>query len=257
MRKFKEVLRLKFDQDLSNRQIAKSCSISHATVGKYLNLAKQAEIDWPLPNDIDDSRLEQMLYETDSRPVSDKPVMPPMEYLFQELKKKHVTLQLLWYEYKQGNPQGYQYSYFCELYQKWRKQLDISMRQEHLAGEKLFVDYAGQTVSIFDQVTGDVVFQAQIFIATMGASNYSFAEAAASQSLPDWIKSHIRAFEFFGGVPQILVPDNLKSGVTHPCRYEPDLNPTYLDLARHYGTTVIPARPGKPIKIRSRWKVRC
>jgi len=246
MRKFKEVLRLKFDRDLSNRQIAKSCSISHGTVGKYLDLAKQAGIAWPLPDNIDDNQLEPLLYETVSRPDSEKPVMPPMEYLFKELKKKHVTLQLLWYEYKQGNPQGYQYSYFCELYQKWRKQLDISLRQEHLAGEKLFIDYAGQTVSIFDQDTGNVHFQAQIFIATLGASNYSFAEATASQTLPDWIKSHIRAFEFFGGVTQILVPDNLKSGVTHPCRYEPDINLTYLDLARHYGTTVIPARSRKP-----------
>ncbi len=107
-------------------------------------------------------------------------------------------------------------------------------------------NYAGQTVSIFNPDTGKVDFEAQIFIATLGASNYSFAEATFSQTLPDWIKSHIRALEFFGGVPQIMVPDNLKSGVTHPCRYEPDVNPTYLDLARHYGTTVIPARPGKP-----------
>jgi transposase len=246
MRKFKEVLRLKFDHDLSNRKIAKSCSISHATVGKYLDLAKQAGIAWPLPDDIDDSRIGQLLHENVSRPTSDQPVMPPMEYLFQELKKKHVTLQLLWYEYKQGNPQGYQYSYFCELYQKWRKQLDVSLRQEHRAGEKLFIDYAGQTVAIFDPDTGRVDFQAQVFIATLGASNYSYVEATVSQTLPDWIKSHLRAFEFFGGVTQILVPDNLKSGVTHPCRYEPDINPTYLDLARHYGTTVIPARSGKP-----------
>jgi transposase len=172
--------------------------------------------------------------------------MPPMEYLFQELKKRHVTLQLLWFEYRQGNPDGYQYSYFCELYQKWRKHLDVSLRQEHLAGEKLFIDYAGQTVSIFEPETGKVAFDAQIFIATLGASNYSYAEATATQTLPDWIKSHIRAFEYLGGVAQILVPDNLKSGVTHPCRYEPDINPTYLDLARHYGTSVIPARPGKP-----------
>ena len=172
--------------------------------------------------------------------------MPPMEYLFQELKKKSVTLQLLWYEYKHDNPDGYQYSYFCELYQRWRKHLDVSLRQEHRAGEKAFIDFAGQTVAIYNPKTGKVDLEAQIFIATLGASNYSYAEATASQTLPDWIKSHIRALEFFGGVPQILVPDNLKSGVTHPCRYEPDINPTYLDLARHYGTTVIPARPGKP-----------
>ena len=246
MRKFKEVLRLKYDHHLTNRSIAKSCAMSHVTVGKYLDLAEQAGISWPLAEDIDDSQLEQRLYAKVPRSPSDKPAMPSMQYLFQEMKKKHVTLQLLWYEYKQGNPDGYQYSYFCELYTRWRKQLDIGLRQEHLAGEKLFIDYAGKTVPIIDPDTGQVELDAQIFIATLGASNYSYAEATASQTLPDWIKSHIRALEFLGGVPQILVPDNLKSGVTHPCRYEPDVNLTYLDLAQHYGTTVIPARPGKP-----------
>lgn len=246
MRKFKEVLRLKFDRQLTNRQIARSCAISHVTVGKYLDLANRAGLTWPLPDDVDDSQIEQRLFAKVFRPASNKPAMPAMTYLFQELKKKHVTLQLLWFEYKQANPDGYQYSYFCELYNRWHKHLDISLRQEHLAGEKLFIDYAGQTVSIFNPDTGGVELEAQIFIATLGASNYSYAEATASQTLPDWIKSHIRAFEFFGGVAQILVPDNLKSGVTHPCRYEPDINLTYLDLARHYGTTVIPARPGKP-----------
>ena len=246
MRKFKEVLRLKYDHHLTNRKIAKSCTMSHVTVGKYLDLAKQAGIIWPLPDDIDDSQLEHRLFKNVTRPPSDKPVMPSMQYLFEEMKRKHVTLQLLWYEYKQGSPDGYQYSYFCELYNQWRKGLDISLRQEHLAGEKLFIDYAGQTVPIINPDTGQIDLEAQIFISTMGASNYSYAEATASQTLPDWIKAHIRALEFFGGVPQILVPDNLKSGVTHPCRYEPDVNPTYLDLARHYGTAVIPARPGKP-----------
>jgi len=246
MRKFKEILRLKFDHDLTNRQIGKSCAISHVTVGKYLDLAEKAGITWPIPDDMDDAQLEQRLYANVPRTNTDKPGMPPMEYLFKEMKRKHVTLQLLWYEYRQSNPDGYQYSYFCELYQKWRKSLSISMRQEHLAGEKAFIDYAGQTVPIFNPDTGKIDFEAQIFIATLGASNYTFAEATASQKLPDWIKSHIRALEFFGGVPQILVPDNLKSGVTHPCLYEPDLNPTYLDMANHYGTAVIPARPRKP-----------
>lgn len=246
MRKFKEVLRLKYDHQLTNRKIAKSCAISHVTVGKYLELAKQAGINWSLPDDIDDHQLEQRLYSNAPREASDKPVMPPMEYLYKELKKKHVTLQLLWYEYKQNNPDGYQYSYFCELYQRWRKHLDVSLRQEHLAGEKLFIDYAGQTVPIFNPVTGKIEIEAQIFIATLGASNYSYVEATASQKLPDWIKSHIHTLEFLGGVPHILVPDNLKSGVTHPCRYEPDVNRTYLDLAKHYSTTVIPTRPGKP-----------
>lgn len=246
MRKFKEVLRLKFEQNLSNRQIAKSCSISHVTVGKYLNLAQKAALSWPLPENLDDAEIEKLLVEHIPRRPSQKPPMPPMDYLYQELKRKHVTLQLLWYEYKQDNPDGYQYSYFCELYNQWVKKLDVSLRQEHRAGEKLFIDYAGQTVSIHDPKTGEIKYEAQLFIATLGASNYTFVEASTSQSLPNWIKSHIRAFEFFNGVTQILVPDNLKSGITHPCRYEPDVNPTYQDLAQHYGTTVIPARTGKP-----------
>lgn len=154
MRKFKEVFRLKYKHELTNRKIAKSCAISHVTVGKYLALAERAGIAWPLQDDIDDAQLEQRLYQKVERPDSQKPVMPPMEYLFKELKRKHVTLQLLWYEYKQANPEGYQYSYFCELYQKWRKGLDISMRQEHLAGEKLFIDYAGQTVPIITPENG-------------------------------------------------------------------------------------------------------
>jgi len=168
-----------------------------------------------------------------------------MEYLFRESKKKGVTLQLLWYEYKQGNPDGYQYSQFCHLYRQQIKKLDVTLRQQHRAGDKLFLDYAGQTVPIIDRRTGEI-HKAQIFIAILGASNYTFAEATLSQDLPSWIRSHVHAFEFFGGVPHILVPDNLKAGVTNPCRYEPDINPTYQDLAEHYGTTVIPARPGKP-----------
>ena len=159
MRKFKEILRLKFDHDLTNRQIGKSCAISHVTVGKYLDLAQKAGITWPIPDDMDDAQLEHRLHANLSRTTTDKPGMPPMEYLFKEMKRKHVTLQLLWYEYKQNNPDGYQYSYFCELYQKWRKSLSISMRQEHLAGEKAFIDYAGQTVPIFNPETGKSILK--------------------------------------------------------------------------------------------------
>ena len=168
-----------------------------------------------------------------------------MAYLHRELKRKGVTLQLFWYEYKEANPDGYQYSQFCHLYRQWRKKLDVTLRQEHRAGEKLFVDYCGQTVPIIDPVTGEIT-QAEIFIAALGASSYTFSEATPSQELPFWIRSHVHAFEFFGGVPEILVPDNLKSGVTHPCRYEPDVNPTYQDLAEHYATAVIPARVRRP-----------
>jgi transposase len=168
-----------------------------------------------------------------------------MEELHRELRKKGVTLQLLWYEYKQAHPDGYQYSFFCEQYRTWAKKLDPPLRQKHRAGEKMFVDFAGQTMEIVDAASGEVS-KAHIFIAVLGASNYTYAEAFASESLPCWIKAHIHAFEYFRGVPQIVVPDNLKAGVTNPCRYEPDINPTYQDLADHYQTAVIPARPGKP-----------
>jgi len=245
MRKIKEVLRLKWAHNLSNRKIAESCSISHSTVADYLLRAKLAGLSWPIDPDLDDASLGDLLFSTTDKSIPAKRRMPDMEYLYRELKRKSVTMQLLWYEYKQTNPDGYQYSQFCNLYRRWTKKLDLSLRQEHRAGEKLFVDYAGQTASIVDPKTGEIT-EAQIFLATLGVSSYTFAEASPSQDLPSWIKSHVHAFEFFGGVTEIIVPDNLKSGVTKPCRYEPDINPTYQDLAEHYGTTVIPARSRKP-----------
>jgi len=245
MRKIKEVLRLKWAHKLSNRKIAKSCLIARSTVADYLLRAKLAGLSWPLDPELDDTALENLLFSVTDKSVSAERRMPDMQYLYRELRRKSVTMQLLWYEYKQANPDGYQYSQFCNLYRKWVKKLDLTLRQEHRAGEKLFIDYAGQTVSIVDPKTGEIT-EAQIFLAALGASNYTFAEASSSQDLPSWIKSHVHAFEFFGGVTQILVPDNLKAGVTNPCRYEPDINPTYQDLAEHYGTTVIPARSGKP-----------
>jgi len=245
MRKIKEILRLKWDCKLSNRQIGESCSVAHSTVADYLLRAKMAGLSWPLDPEMDDAAIENLLFPVTQNPVPADRKMPDMGYLYREMKKKSVTLQLLWYEYKQANPDGYQYSQFCNLYRQWVKKLDVTLRQEHRAGEKLFIDYAGQTVSIVNHKTGEII-EAQIFVATLGASNYTFAEASISQDLPSWIKSHVHAFEFFGGCADILVPDNLKSGVSSPCRYEPDINPTYLDLAEHYNTTVIPARTQKP-----------
>ena len=245
MRKIKEVLRLKWAHKLSNRKIAKSCFISRSTVADYLLRAKLAGLSWPLDPELDDAAIENLLFPVTDKSVPAESRMPDMEYLYRELKRKSVTMQLLWYEYKQANPDGYQYSQFCNLYRQWVKKLDLTLRQEHRAGEKLFIDYAGQTVSIVDPKTGEIT-EAQVFLATLGASNYTFAEASLSQDLPSWIKSHVHAFEFFGGVAEILVPDNLKAGVTNPCRYEPDINPTYQDLAEHYGTTVIPARSRRP-----------
>ena len=245
MRKITEVLRLKWDQHLSNRQIAQSCSLSHSTVREYLLRAQQAGLSWPLSADLDETALERLLFSTTTGSSSDHRKMPAMYDLYQELHKKRVTLQLLWQEYKEVNPDGYQYSQFCLRYRQWVQKLDVCLRQEYRAGEKLFVDYAGQTIPIQDPFTGKIQ-NAYLFVATLGSSNYTFAEASLAQDLPSWIQSHVHALEFLGGVPHILVPDNLKVGVTHPSRYEPDLNPTYQDLAEHYGTVVIPARIGKP-----------
>lgn len=245
MRKIKEVLRLKWRNGCSNSQVAKSCNIARSTVREYLRRARDAGLSWPLDPRLDDTALENLLFPVKEVFSCSQQQMPSMEYLFRELKRKGVTLQLLWYEYKQANPEGYQYSQFCNLYRQWLKRLDVTLRQEHRAGEKLFVDYAGQSVPIVNRDTGELK-DAHLFIAALGASSYTYAEATPAEGLPSWIKAHIHAFEFFGGVSEILVPDNTKTGVTKPCRYEPDINPTYLDLAQHYGTTVIPARPGRP-----------
>lgn len=245
MRKIKEVLRLKWDRGLSNRQVAATCGISRPTVSEYLRRFSEAGLSWPLPTDLDESRLEQKLFPLSPvLPAQDR-VIPDWNQIHQELKFPKTTLFLLWQEYRASNPEGYQYSWFCEHYRSWQGKLDLVMRQNHRAGEKLFVDYAGQTAPVIDPTTGEIR-EAQIFVAVMGASNYTFAEATWSQKLPDWIHSHIRAFEFLGGVPELVVPDNLKSGVTKAHRYEPDLNPTYQDMASHYGVSVVPARVRKP-----------
>ena len=244
MRKIREVFRLKFDCDLSNRQIANSCSIARSTVAEYLFRLQQAGLSWPLPHDIDDTRLEQLLYPQLPAVPPEQRAVPDWSDVHQQLRHKTVTLMLLWQEYKELHPSGYQYSQFCYLYRQWAGRIDPVMRQEHRAGEKMFVDYAGQTVNVYD-LQANQMREAQIFVAVLGASNYTYAEATWSQTLPDWIGSHSRAFIFFGGVPQIVVPDNLKAGVSKACFYEPDINPTYLDMANHYGTAVIPARVKK------------
>jgi len=244
MRKIQEILRLCWHQNLSTRQAAASCGISQAAVVGYLARAKKAGLSWPLPEGLDEATLEHMLFSYPLPPDTARRNMPSYEYLHEELRKKHVTLQLLWKEYRDKNPEGYEYSQFCLHYRAWANTLDIALRQDYKAGEKLFVDFAGDTIPIHDPVTGTMT-QAHLFVATLGASNYSYVEAAPSQELPFWVSCHIHTFEFMGAVPAIIIPDNLKSGVTHPSRYEPDLNPTYADLAAHYGTVVIPARVKK------------
>lgn len=243
MRKVREILRLKFEYGLSDRKIATSCRVSRRSVAEYIRRAKAAGLSWPLAREMNDTAIERMLFPDGGKVKGERPV-PDWSYVHKELRRKGVTLVLLWQEYKECNPDGYQYSWFCREYGKWASKVDVVMRQSHRAGEKLFVDYAGQTVPIVDRSTGEVR-QAQIFVAVMGASSYCYAEATWSQSLSDWIGSHVRAFTFFGGVPEVLVPDNLKSGVSRACFYDPDINPTYQEMASHYGTTVIPARVRK------------
>ena len=247
MRKIKEVLRLKYDLGLKNRAIARSCSIPRSSVANYLNRVKAAGLGWPLPSEYDDAALELLLFPPAVTQPERKPIdLPDFPAIHEELRRhKHLTLQLLWQEYKQDAPEGYQYSRYCELYRRWSHKLDLVLRQEYRAGERLFVDHAGPTVSVVDRETG-AIREASVFVAVLGASNYSFAEATWKRDLPCWIGSHTRALEFFQGVPMVITPDNWKAGVKEACYYEPDLNPTYLAFANHYGTVIIPARPRKP-----------
>ena len=246
MRKIREVLRLD-SLGLSQRQIALSCCVGQATVSNYLKAAEQAGLKWPDIAEWGQERLVEAL--APAEPAAPRRAQwPEPDYaaIRQQLQThKHVTLQLLWEEYRQQHPDGYRYSRYCELYRRWLRHQEVALRHEHKAGEKLFVDYAGPTLSVQDSATGEAR-EAQLFVAVLGASNYTFAEATWTQGLGDWIGSHMRAFEFFQGAPAIVVPDNLKSGVTKACRYEPGVNRTYEEMAAHYGVAVVPARPLKP-----------
>jgi len=245
MRKIKEVLRLKWVQGLSNRQIARACGIGRPTVGEYLHRAAEAGLAWPLPSGLDEATLERQLFPLSPALPAQARKVPDWAVVHQERRCKSVTVFLLWQEYRETHPEGYQYSWFCEHYRAWQGKLDVVMRQDHRAGEKLFVDYAGQTVPVVDRFTGEIR-EAQIFVAVLGASNYTYAEATWTQGLPDWIGSHLRTFTFLGGVPELVVPDNLRAGVSKAHRYEPDTNPTYQDMASHYGVAVLPTRVRRP-----------
>ena len=245
MRQIKEVLRLKFEAKLSHERIAAATGLSKGAVTNYLKRAVATGISWPLPAALDDAALEARLFPVASAAATG-PAAPDFARVHQELKRKGVTLTLLWEEYSAAHPGGaYHYSQFCFHYGRFRASLKRSMRQVHRAGEKLFLDYCGNTVPIIDAGSGELR-PAQIFVAVLSASNYTYAEASFSQSLPDWIGSHIRTFEFLGAVAALLVPDNLKSAIKHACRYEPEATSTYADMARHYGTAILPARPYKP-----------
>ncbi len=247
MRKIKEVLRLKYDCSLSEREIARSCQVSRSTVADYLMKARAAGVSWPEAAALTESQLEEWLFPIQRIPISVQRPEPDYEYIYNQLRayrKVNLTLVQLWVEYKEKHPDGYQYSQFCDLYRRWRDKLDYCMRQEHRAGEKVFIDYS-DGLSFIDPFTGEMI-PTQLFLAVWGASNYTYAEATLSQALPDWIGAHGRAIEYFGCVPRVLVPDNLKSGVSKACKYEPELNPTYTDMAEHYGCAVLPARPHRP-----------
>jgi transposase len=245
MRKIREILRLSA-QGLSRRKVGAATRLPYTTVTDHLVRARAAGLVWPLPEAMDDDALEARLF----APVTPPPArelrpLPDWPLVHRELRRKGVTLALLWMEYKERHPDGYQHSWFCAAYRRWQRHVDVVMRQEHRAGEKLFVDFAGQTIPITDPVTGELT-DAQLFVAVLGASSYTYAEALPSQELAHWIAAHVHAFTFFEGCPRIVVPDNLKAGVTRAHRYEPELNRTYEEMATHYGCAVIPTRPRKP-----------
>ena len=245
MRQVREVLRLKWAGGLSDRKIARSLSVSRPTVAEYVRRAQAAGLSWPLPETLDEGTLERLLFPAAPAQRAGAPLVPDWSAVHRELKHKGVTLFLLWQEYKAATPEGCQYSWFCQGYRAWVSTRDLVMRQHHRASEKLFVDYAGQSIPVVNSHSGEV-HEAAIFIAVLGASSYTYAEATWTQSLPAWLGAHVRTLAALGGVPEIVVPANLKAAVTRAPRDEPVLNRTYTDLAQHYGFAVIPARAAKP-----------
>jgi transposase len=245
MRNIREILRLSYENGLSSRKIALTCNCSYVTVLHILEKAADTGLPWPLPEDMDDQELEEKMYPGTGVQTESQRPLPKMEYLHTELSRPGVTLQLLWQEYKREHPDGLMYSHFCEHYRQWAKTCDLSMRQIHKAGEKMFVDWAGATMRVVGKETGEVQ-EAYLFVGVLGASGYTFIEGCLTMDMPNWIGAHCRAFRYFGGVPQVIVPDNLRTGVNKVCRYEPEINATYQEMANHYHVAVIPARPRKP-----------
>ena len=247
MRRVREILRLKYECGLSDRAIAVAVGVARSTVRLCLDRVAAAGLSWPLPATVTDQGLEALLFAPlgGSQPGHRHKPEPDWAAIHQELRRPGVTLLLLWEEYRAIHSSGYGYSRWCELYRSWAARLSPTMRQTHPAGERLFVDYAGQTVAVVDAGTGELR-PAQVFVAVLGASNYTHAEATWTQSLPDWIGSHVRALNFLGGVPRQVVPDNLRAGVLRANWYEPGINPSYRDLAAHYGTAILPARVRRP-----------
>ncbi|MCG5529068.1 IS21 family transposase [Halorhodospira halophila] len=245
MRKIREVLRLRYELGLSRVHIAAACKIGSTTVQRILRRAKAAELHWPLPEELDDCALERLLYPSPRGPRTDIPAEPDWEYVARELTRKGVTRQQLWLEYREREPKGYGYSAFCNRLRRHLGREQPSMAQVHTAGEALYVDYAGMTVPIQDAETGRQVM-AQVFVAVLGCSQLIYAEAGATQRSADWLHAHVRALTYIGGVPECIVPDNLKSAVQRPHRYDPQLNRAYAELAAAYGFAVVPARVRAP-----------
>ena len=246
MRKIKDILRLRHEAGLAYRGIANALNIGYGTVVDYLNRAQRAGLGWPVPEGLHERDLGRLLFPTQAVTGQRRFAEPDFPEVCQELKRKGVTKLLLWQEYRQRHPDdGYSYAQFCHRYRGWLGCQQRSMRQLHRAGEKLFVDYCGPTLPIVNPDTGEYR-QAQVFVAVLGASNYTFARASWSQKQADWLNAHVKAFEFFGGVPELVVPDNLKSAVRKTHRYEPDINPSYQQMASHYQCVIVPARPYKP-----------
>lgn len=243
MRKIRDIIRLHCESGLSANRIASSLNVARSVVQECLRRIKAAGLTWPLPADLDDGTLEARLYPS-PRPVGVK-TLPDWSHVHQQMRRKGLTLELLWHEYQEAAAEPYSYAQFCHLYRQWTGKLNLVMRQEHRAGEKLFVDWSGQTATVTDPETGEVK-RTQIFVAVWGASNYTYAEACWSQETYNWIGAHVRAFEYFEGVPAIVVPDCTKTAVTKCDRWDPELNLHYSQMARHYGTAIIPARPRRP-----------
>lgn len=243
MRRIKECLRLFHEAGMNQSQLSRALSISRSTVQDYLKRFAESNLSWPDAQQLPDDALERRLF--CERSPSSRRVTLDFEYIHQELKRPGVTLQLLWEEYCKEHPDGYSYSQFCNHYRIWKKKLKTWMRQHHVGGEKVFADYSGKKPVIVDLLTGEVR-QMELFVMSWGASHYLYAEAQPSQEIAHWVAGHVRAFEYFGCVPKFVVPDNLKSAVTKACRYDPDVNRSYTELADHYKFGVLPARPAKP-----------
>jgi transposase len=245
MRKIREVLRLTHELGLSVRQVREATGVGKTAVSEYVARAKVIGITWPIPAELSDGELEGRLFVPAG--FHDGPTKPVPDWakVHEELKRRGVSLMILWEEHRAECADGHGYSHFCELYSQWRKRLSPTMRQTHLAGDKLFVDWAGDTIPVIDPMTGEV-HEVHLFVAALGASSYTYAEARWTETLSDWCGAHVNALDFLGGVPKATVPDNLKAGITKPSRYEPGINRTYQDLADHYGFVVLPARVRKP-----------